>query len=61
VPFHEVPHVLNPKKGYLVNANKKITSDNYKYDIGVGMTGTTRADRITEMLMEQIQAGHKLT
>lgn len=50
VPYDKVPHVHNPTRGFVVNSNNKITSDNYIYDIGVGMTGTTRADRITEMI-----------
>lgn len=60
VPGNEMPRVLNPERGFVVNANNKITTDNYKYDIGVGMSGTTRADRITEMLEERMAKG-KLT
>jgi penicillin amidase len=42
-----VPFSKNPEKGYIVNANNKITTDNALTDIGLGMAGTNRADRIT--------------
>ena len=31
VPYEDQPRVINPKKGYIVNANNKIASDNLKW------------------------------
>lgn len=61
VPDAQQPHLINPEKGYIVCANNKITTDNAITEIGVGMSGTTRADRIAQLIEEKIAAGHKFT
>jgi len=61
VPPEELPYVVNPKSGYIVSANNFITSENAKNGISHSFAFITRAIRITEMLDDEIQAGHKLT
>jgi len=33
IPFKQLPHVFNPKKGYIASANNKIVPDNYPYKL----------------------------
>jgi penicillin amidase len=50
VPFEEMPHALNPKKGYLVTCNHKVIPDDYPYFLGnVWMSGY-RARRFEEII-----------
>ncbi len=53
IPFDDLPHVLNPEKGYIVTANNAVVGPEYKYlltkDWGYGY----RAKRIVEMIESQ--------
>ena len=31
IPFNKMPHVINPKEGWIANANNRITTGNYPY------------------------------
>lgn len=61
LPPGEQPHLINPEKGFIVCANNKITTDNAVNELGVGMSGTTRADRIAQVIEQKIAEGHKFT
>ncbi|HHG83630.1 MAG TPA: penicillin acylase family protein, partial [Bacteroidetes bacterium] len=50
VPFEEMPHTLNPKRGYVVSANHKIVDDDFPYFMGDNWMNGYRARRIEEML-----------
>jgi penicillin amidase len=50
VPFEDMPHALNPEKGFLVNTNNKIISDDYPYYLGSAWMTGYRARRLSEML-----------
>jgi penicillin amidase len=50
VPFEEMPHALNPKRGYLVTTNNRIIPDDYPHWLGNVWMNGYRARRITEIL-----------
>jgi penicillin amidase len=66
VPFEELPHQVNPPKGFLVSANNSTTGPDYPYHISHWFDLPNRFNRITELLegnlpatpgfMEKIQA-----
>ncbi len=55
VPFEEMPHVLNPKNGYLVTCNHKIISDDYAHYLGNVWMNGYRARRLTELIESRDQ------
>ena len=61
VPFDELPKVINPKRGYIANANSMITSQNVKYGVGTLMASPARVIRIQELVESQIKSGKKFT
>jgi penicillin amidase len=61
VPFAEMPRSFNPEKGYIVNANNRITAPDYPYFISSGWAPETRAARIEELLRQKLAANQKLT
>lgn len=61
VPLRDLPKSLNPKKGYLVTANGRQTSDNAINDYGASINSHARVVRIDEILREGIAAGKKFT
>lgn len=50
IPFEELPHSLNPSKGYVVSANNPPAGPSYPYLIGVEPDYGYRARRIVEMI-----------
>ena len=61
IPLRDLPKSLNPKKGYLVTANGRQTSDHAKHDYGAGMSSTPRHVRIDEIISSGIASGKKFT
>ena len=61
VPFRDLPKSLNPKKGYLMTANGRQTSDHAKTDYGASQNSPGRTLRVDEMLREGIAAGKKFS
>lgn len=53
IPFEELPHVVNPPRGSIVNANNKMVTDDYPYLIAARWPDAYRANRITELLAGQ--------
>ncbi|MFW9996725.1 MAG: penicillin acylase family protein, partial [Candidatus Odinarchaeota archaeon] len=49
IPFEEMPHALNPEKGFLVNTNHKIVPESYKHFLGNIWMNGYRARRIGEV------------
>jgi penicillin amidase len=50
VPFEEMPHALNPQRGFLVNCNNKAVADDYPHDLGNAWMNGYRARRLTELI-----------
>lgn len=50
VPFEEMPHALNPERGYLVSCNHKIVSDDYPHHLGNIWMNGYRARRLEELI-----------
>lgn len=61
IPFAEMPRSFNPAKGYIVNANNRITTDDYPHFISHGWAPQTRATRIQEMIEEKLAKNGRLT
>ena len=60
IPFSEMPRVLNPRQGYLVNANNKVVDDGYPYFISRDWAPPARAQRLTAMIEEALKAQGKI-
>lgn len=52
IPFAELPHALNPEKGYIVTCNNKIIPDDYPYNLGEVWMNGYRAKRLSQMIEE---------
>jgi len=57
VPFDEMPHMLNPEKGYFVNTNNKIIADDYPHFLGNLYMNGYRARRITDFIESRGKVG----
>jgi penicillin amidase len=60
VPPSERPYTLNPKSGYIVSANHKIVSDDYKYFMGKIWNNGYRGRRIEDIIKEFKNKGMKM-
>ena len=61
IPFDQLPQSYNPEKGYIVSANNKIIGSDYPYFISNNWAPPARAQRIEELIQEQISKGEPLT
>jgi len=50
VPFKDLPHVYNPKAGFLVTANNRVVDDDYPYELGADTAPGYRSERVRELL-----------
>ena len=50
VPFEEMPHALNPERGYLLNCNNKSIPDDYPHHLGNVWMNGYRARRLEELI-----------
>ncbi len=50
VPFDEMPHALNPKKGFVTTCNNRLVSEDYPHYLGSVWMNGYRARRICEVL-----------
>ena len=53
IPFEELPHAYNPKVSYIVSANNKVVSSDYKYNLGNNFLSPFRAGRISTLLSQR--------
>ncbi len=53
IPFEELPHAYNPKVNYIVSANNKVVSSDYKYNLGNNFLSPFRAVRISTVLSQK--------
>jgi penicillin amidase len=61
VPASELPHSFNPKAGFIATANHKMIPENYPYKVGYQWAPGFRVNRITNVLSQARDSGHKLT
>ncbi|MCI0684431.1 MAG: penicillin acylase family protein [Gemmataceae bacterium] len=57
IPFEGLPHLIDPKRGFVVTANNRVVPDDYPYPVSGTWSGGYRARRIRDM----IEAQPKLT
>lgn len=50
IPIEEMPHVINPEKGWIANANNKLTTNNYPHYIASFWEPPSRIKRIISKL-----------
>ncbi len=50
IPREEMPHIINPEKGWIANANNKLATDNYQHYIATFWEPPSRIQRIIEGL-----------
>jgi penicillin amidase len=50
IPHEQMPKVINPIRGWIANANNKITTDSYPYYIATFWEPPSRIERIEQML-----------
>jgi penicillin amidase len=50
VPFEEMPHLLNPERGYFVTSNHRIVTEDYPHFLGNVWMNGYRARRIKQVL-----------
>lgn len=50
IPREEMPHVINPEKGWIANANNKLTTENYPHYISTFWEPPSRMQRIVSGL-----------
>lgn len=61
IPFEEMPHEVNPERGYVANANNKNHPEDYPYVVQNLESPLYRLERITEVLQGHIESGIKIT
>ena len=53
VPFEEMPHLLNPEKGYVITANNKVEPDDFPYFLGDIYMNGYRANRLDYLMQRK--------
>lgn len=53
VPFGEMPHVLNPERGFVVSCNHRVVPDDYPHFLGNVWMNGYRARRLEDLLSEE--------
>jgi len=53
IPWKELPHIVNPEKGFVVTSNVKIVPDSYPYYLFYSYVPPYRFQRIVNMLKER--------
>jgi len=60
VPSSQLPHSYNPAAGFITSANQKMIPEGYPYKVGYEWDPGFRFRRITDVLGEARDRGHKL-
>jgi penicillin amidase len=50
IPFAELPHALNPTRGYVATANNRLVPDSYPHLLSTDWAAPYRAQRIIELI-----------
>ena len=59
IPFDEMPHALNPQKGFITTCNNRLVDDDYPYYLGSVWMNGYRARRICEELSRKELISHE--
>jgi len=57
VPFEEMPHCLNPERGFLLNTNNRVVGDDYPHFLGNCWMNGYRARRIEQLFAGRDRLG----
>lgn len=57
IPYADMPYSFNPKSGLIVNANNRIVDSSYPYYISNSWANPARAERIMELIKDDIHLG----
>ncbi len=57
IPYEELPHMYNPKPGYIASANNRVVDDGYLHWVSVDFCTSSRANRIVELIEAQTKLG----
>ena len=60
IPFDELPHLINPERGYIVTCNNLIISDNYKYILQGGIVIDQRFKSIENNIKNHLKNNKKI-
>ncbi len=52
IPHEEMPHVINPDKGWIANANNKLATESYEHYLAAFWEPDSRIERINEFLTQ---------
>ncbi|MFY9528598.1 MAG: penicillin acylase family protein [Candidatus Acidiferrales bacterium] len=61
VPTQDLPHQFNPERGFVVTANQRMIPEDFAYKVGHEWAEPYRADRVTELLNQEVKSGHKIS
>jgi penicillin amidase len=61
VPFAAMPRSFNPEKGYIVNANNRVTPPGSPWFISHDWAPPARASRIQQLLQQKVRANRRIT
>ncbi len=50
IPFAEMPHALNPARGYIISCNHRIVGDDYPHELGAMWMNGFRAQRLEQLI-----------
>jgi penicillin G amidase len=53
IPYEELPHISNPKSGYIASANNRVVNHDYPYWVSPDYCTSSRARRIVELIEEK--------
>ena len=53
IPFAEMPHVVDPPRGWITTANNRVAPDDFAYPLSGTWANGQRAERIRQMLEER--------
>jgi penicillin amidase len=57
IPYDELPHMFNPKPGYIASANNRVVDDGYPHWVCADFCSSSRATRIVEIIEAQEKLG----
>ena len=61
IPYEELPALLNPEQGYIVTANHAVVDEDYPYLINIYWSDGDRGQRITDMIVAEIEGDGTVT
>jgi penicillin G amidase len=53
IPYEQLPHLFNPKPGYIASANNRVVNEDYPHWVSPDYCTSSRARRIVELIEEK--------